>query len=110
MPEEEINLSDWYTSAQAHARLEANAGRPLDPSMPRQVARVKSKPVRTYALSPQVTLYYKPDIDSYIVEERGAKVARTQRQRGLATKQAKKKRTPAKKKSDEHRAFDLAIL
>lgn len=103
----EDNLENWYSPAQAVARLEANAGRKIDSSLPRQLAEAGK--VKRRQISATMSLYWKPDIDAYIVEPRGQKAARAQRQRGLATKQARKKRTAARKKPDDHQAFELAI-
>lgn len=100
---EETKLGDWYTPAQAVARLEANAGRKIDPSTPRQLADAGK--VRRQVLSATMSLYYKPDIDGYIVETRGQKAARSQRQRGLESKRKK----PSVKPKKDGDAFAMAI-
>lgn len=88
-PVEQISMSDWYTASQAAERLTRNSGKKINPSYPRKLAEYNK--VRTYALSSRNTLYYKPDIDSYIVEERGEKSGRAMRQKA-APKPKKLKR------------------
>lgn len=86
MSEEVIDMNLWYTSEQACKRLEANSGKPVDSSYLRYMAREKL--VETKKLSERVRLYRRADIDPYVVESRGRKVARVQRQRAI-------ERTPA---------------
>lgn len=82
--DEILNMNDWYTLPQALERLEANSGRSVDPSYPRMLAS-KGK-VRMKVISDRVRLYWREDINNYVVEERGKKVARWQRQRSVELK------------------------
>ena len=67
-----INLSDWYTTEEARARLSANSGREIHASYPRTLARNGS--VRSLQISARANLYFKQDIDSYVVsDQRGRK-------------------------------------
>ena len=92
MTEEIIDMSEWYTSEQACKRLTANSGKPIDSSYLRYLARESR--VATKKLSERARLYKRADIDSYVVEARGQKVARMQRQRAVS--QIPTKRTPGK--------------
>jgi hypothetical protein len=74
-----LNLSDWYTPAQAADRLTRNSGREIAADYPRQLARYGK--VRTVKLATRMLLYNKQDIDNYIVEEPGKKSGRAARQR-----------------------------
>jgi hypothetical protein len=85
MDDEIINMQEWYTVQQALERLRANSGKNLDESYPRRLAR--DNKVKTRVLGPRSVLYWKTDIDSYIVENRGMKVARVQRQRAAERRQ-----------------------
>jgi len=91
MPEQDeiLNMGEWYTLPQAIERLNANSGYEVDPSTPRILAR--SGKVRTHKLTERATLYLRADIDPYVVEKRGTKVARAQRQRSVEMKRQKAK-------------------
>lgn len=73
-----IDLSQWYNPTQAAERLSRNSGKTISKSYPRKLAQYKR--VRTYQISERNILYYKPDIDVYIVEDRGEKSGRAKRQ------------------------------
>ena len=82
---ENINLAEWYNAAEAAARLTANSGKKIDSSYVRQLARYKR--VRTLKLGERASLYFKEDIDAYIVEDRGEKSGRAKRQKAKPKKQ-----------------------
>lgn len=90
MTEEElINLADWYNPTEAAKRLAANSGKPVEVSYVRTLARYGK--VRTYRISERVRLYYKADIDNYVVEERGEKSSRAKRQKAANEDTQKRK-------------------
>lgn len=83
-PQELLNLAEWYTPTQAAERLTANSGKPIDVSYVRTLAKYNK--IRTHQISERVRLYYKPDVDVYIVEDRGEKSARAKRQQAKPKK------------------------
>lgn len=85
MAEETINLGEWYTATDAAKRLTANSGRHIDISYVRTLGRYNK--VDMIKLSERSTLYRKSQIDSYVVEGRGAKSARAKRQKALEKKE-----------------------
>jgi hypothetical protein len=76
-----LNMAEWYTPTQAAQRLTANSGKPIAPSYVKTLARYGK--VRSYKISSRSSLYFKADIDAYIVEERGEKASRAKRQKSL---------------------------
>ncbi|SRR5712692_1636661 len=74
-----INLAEWYSASVAAERLSRNSGKTIKPSYPRKLAEYGK--IRAIRISDRASLYYKPDVDAYIVEERGEKSGRAQRQR-----------------------------
>lgn len=84
-PEKElINMDEWYTAKAATTRLEANSGRKIPTSYPRTLAKYGK--VRVLELSDRMHLYFKADIDAYIVEDRGEKAGRVKRQKAVVDK------------------------
>jgi len=83
-----INLADWYNAADAAERLTANSGRPIDVSYVRTLARYGK--ITQMKLGNRAALYRKSDVDAYIVEERGEKIARLNRQKAIGRKSKKK--------------------
>ncbi len=83
-----INLAEWYSASAAADRLSRNSGKDIKPSYPRKLAEYGK--IRTLKISERSSLYYKPDIDSYIVEERGEKSGRAQRQKAQPKRKSKK--------------------
>lgn len=77
MTTEDFRLEDWYTATQAAERLSLNSGRPIDKSYPRTLAGYKK--IRSYEISESTKLYFRADVDNYVVEARGVKSARAQR-------------------------------
>ena len=73
-----INLSEWYSASAAAERLSRNSGKSIKASYPRKLAEYGK--IRTVKISDRSSLYYKPDVDNYIVEERGEKSGRAKRQ------------------------------
>ena len=86
--DEQINLNDWYDAAQAAERLKANSGRDIDVSYVRTLARYGK--ITQKKLGRQAALYLKKDVDAYIVEARGEKAARHNRQMAVSRGKAKK--------------------
>ncbi len=76
-----LNLDEWYDVHDAAKRLTANSGRDIDESYVRTLARYNR--IRKFSLGRNAALYYKPDVDAYVVEGRGVKTARLNRQRAL---------------------------
>jgi hypothetical protein len=76
--ETQIDLSQWYSAAAAADRLSRNSGKKVVVSYPRKLAQYGL--IRSIRISERNRLYWKEDVDRYIVEERGEKAARTQRQ------------------------------
>lgn len=79
--EESLNLNDWYSPAQAAERLSANSGKKIDTSYVRTLARYNK--IRSYQINARTKLYNKSDVDTYVVEERGKKSGRAQRQKAI---------------------------
>lgn len=77
----EINLDEWYNATDAAARLSATSGRKIDTSYVRTLARYGK--IRFIKFSSRGSLYYKPDVDAYMVEERGVKSGRAKRQKAV---------------------------
>jgi hypothetical protein len=73
-----INLAEWYSASAAAERLSRNSGKDIKPSYPRKLAEYGK--IRSIKISDRASLYYKPDVDNYIVEERGEKLGRSKRQ------------------------------
>jgi hypothetical protein len=69
MPDETINLEEWYTADQAAARLSQNSGKTIGAAYPRMLAYHEK--VKTHHLDKRTVLYWKADIDAYRVEGRG---------------------------------------
>lgn len=74
-----IDRAEWYTASEAADRLTRNSGRPVKSDYPRKLAEYGK--VRMLKISERASLYYKADIDAYIVEARGKKSGRAKRQR-----------------------------
>lgn len=81
MSEEQINRADWYNPAEAAERLSANSGRKIDTAYLRTLVRYGK--IKTLKLGERASLYFKQDVDSYIVEGRGDKTNRIKRQNAL---------------------------
>lgn len=62
-----INLDDWYNVEQATERLSANSEREVSKDYPRTLARYGL--VQSLKVSSRSILYYKPDIDAYVVKD-----------------------------------------
>lgn len=75
---QQINLAEWYTASAAAERLAANSGKSIGKDYPRKLAQYGK--IRSLKISERASLYYKPDVDVYVVEERGEKSARAKRQ------------------------------
>ena len=69
MKDETINLEEWYTADQAAARLTRNSGKPISAAYPRMLAFHEK--IKTHHLDKRTVLYWKPDIDAYVVKEPG---------------------------------------
>ena len=72
------NLDDWYTAGEAADVMSKNAGREVKTDYLRSLARLGK--LTTHKLGHDV-LYLKADVDAYVVEPRGRKVARAQKAR-----------------------------
>jgi len=67
-----VNLDDWYTAEEARERLSTNSGREIDINYPRTLARYGK--VKTLDVTSRGKLYFKRDIDNYVVSgQRGRK-------------------------------------
>ncbi len=75
---DDINLHEWYDAPQAADRLTRNSGRVIDSNYVRSLARYGK--IRSLKISTRASLYFKEDVDRYIVEERGVKSGRAKRQ------------------------------
>lgn len=74
---ETINLSEWYTAGLAAARLSANSGKKIATDYPRKLAQYGK--IRSFKIGDRGSLYWKADIDGYVVEERGEKSGRAKK-------------------------------
>lgn len=90
---DQIDLDEWYTAAQAAERLTANSGRNIAVGYVRTLARYGK--VTQKKLGSHAALYLKKDVDPYIVEARGEKIVRFNRQKTLGKDKTKKVQKPA---------------
>jgi hypothetical protein len=77
-----IDMSKWYALPDALKRLSANCGKTIDARYLRWLAG-KGK-IEQLVISERVRLFSRSDVDGYVVEARGAKVARVQRQKAAS--------------------------
>jgi hypothetical protein len=64
-----IDLSQYYTPAQAAERLSENSGKKVDTSYVRTLAKYgKLTPLK---INSRLSLYPKKEVDAYVVEARG---------------------------------------
>jgi hypothetical protein len=70
-----LNLDEWYTADKALERLKANSGgRDINQDYPRTLARYGK--IKTFDIGTRTKLYWKADIDGYVVDtKRGRKAA-----------------------------------
>lgn len=80
----QIKIDDWYTADQAAAVIARRSHRVVKPEYLRSLARLGK--VATVKLSTRVMLYSKADVDKYIVEDPGKKVARAMKARAKKAK------------------------
>ena len=88
-----LNLAEWYTAREAADRLHRNSGKPVSTAYPRKL--VEYGKIRAFRINERNSLYYKPDIDAYIVEEPGEKSARAKRQKAKPKPTRKQKKQAA---------------
>src|SRR5437588_4419409 len=69
-----IDLTEWYSAAAAAKRLGENSGKVIQPSYARKLAEYGK--IRSVKISERSSLYYKADVDKYMVEDRGEKSGR----------------------------------
>ena len=69
-----IDLTEWYSAAAAAKRLSENSGKDIQPSYARKLAEYGK--IQSVKISERSSLYYKADVDKYIVEDRGEKSGR----------------------------------
>jgi hypothetical protein len=67
-------FDDWYTAAKAAEVMSKKSKRKVGPAYLRSLSRLGK--ITTKRLGKRITLYLKKDVDSYIVEPRGAKSGR----------------------------------
>lgn len=77
-PTQILYMEQWYTPTEAAARLSANSGKQIEVSYVRTLARYGK--IRRYPISARSSLYFKADVDTYLVEQRGVKSGRAKRQ------------------------------
>lgn len=82
----EIKLSDWYTAPEAAKAMSKRLHRVVKPAYLRSLARLDK--VRTHKVGAHTTLYNKADVDAYVVEDRGVKVARANKARATKREEA----------------------
>lgn len=83
----EIKLEEWYTASQAAERLAKNSGKPILTSYPRKLAQYGK--IKSIKMGDRNSLYWKTDIDNYVVEERGEKSGRAKRQNAKPKRKSK---------------------
>jgi hypothetical protein len=92
-----IDLSEYYTAAQAAEALSRNSGKEVKPFYVRVLARYGIlHPLR---LNERYNLYPKGEIDAYKVEERGEKAGERFKQRAEMRRKAKRGKKPAAEQS-----------
>ena len=77
-----INLDDWYTNEQAVERLSQNSGREIDQNYPRTLAKYGK--IQSLDIGPRAKLYWKPDIDAYVVDVKRGRKAKRAEENGVA--------------------------
>ena len=80
--EENINLSEWYTPAEAALVIGKNSGRVVKAEYIRKIAEYGK--IRKVKVSNRANLYWKEDVDKYRVEDRGAKSGRAKKKAAKA--------------------------
>lgn len=80
-------INDWYTAGEAAKIITKNSNREVKPDYLRTLARLGK--VTTRNMGKRTTLYLKQDVDAYVVEDRGVKVARVQKSRSTRAKKEK---------------------
>lgn len=75
--EEEVNLNDWYTASVAARVISANSNKEIKPDYVYRLGKIGK--LHMQEVGPRMMLYYKPDVDTYIVEERGVRGGRAKR-------------------------------
>lgn len=68
---------EWYTAGEAAKRLSETSGRTVPPSYVNKLATLGK--IGTKKVHERLTLYSKPDIDTYKVEARGVRAGQVKR-------------------------------
>src|SRR5690348_7798625 len=86
IPIVEVDGQQWYTAGGAAAVLTRRSGRQVTTTYLRSLARLEKIGVKK--INESTVLYLKSDVDTYRVEERGAKAAAAMKARATARKGA----------------------
>ena len=70
-------IDEWYSAGDAAQVLSTNSGKAIEPDYLHKLGKLGK--IRTKKLTARLTLYSKPDVDSYIVDARGVKAGQTKR-------------------------------
>ena len=84
--EEILNLSEWYTPAQAALVISKNSGRVVKAEYIRKIAEYGK--IRKVKISNRANLYRKEDVDKYLVEDRGMKSGRAKKTKAKQKQEA----------------------
>ena len=84
--EEILNLSEWYTPAQAALVISKNSGRVVKAEYIRKIAEYGK--IRKVKISNRANLYRKEDVDKYLVEDRGMKSGRAKKMKAKQKQEA----------------------
>jgi len=77
--ESNINLHEWYDAATAAAVISRNSKRQIDTDYVRKLAQYGK--IRKIKINDRASLYWKEDVDTYRVKERGVKSGDASRKR-----------------------------
>ena len=72
-----LNLAEWYDSAQAATVISKNSNKVIKSDYVRKLAEYGK--IQKVKISDRASLYWKADVDKYRVEERGVKSARAKK-------------------------------
>jgi len=81
-----INLSEWYNPTEAAIVISKNSGKVIRSEYVRKLAEYGK--IRKVKISNRASLYWKADVDKYLVEERGVKSARAKKKAKLSNEAA----------------------
>lgn len=83
--DENINLSEWYNPTEAALVISKNSGKVIKSEYVRKLAQYGK--IRKIKISNRASLYWKSDVDHYLVEERGVRSGKAAKKRAAKLKE-----------------------